>query len=271
MIKKHKNKNHYFVTKSGGWVRDFSRGFPLDVNDYGRRDYGLFLGNELSVTSMNLPKLGGEKSDHRKAVIVSDGPDLAKNLKLLDGVDTMVVGVNGALNHWTPGVKMDFYVTNNPSVEVMGFISRASYFPPCVLSMRSFPDFAKKYLSRGGDVRTYSSAPFHDFDPKVSQNIVLDDYRNPVCAAVSLCRHAGVSDIMLLCTQDYYADEKPGTIRVDDGTFMYPQQVLANEYVDAMGYWFLREPYSENRLFEFGGGQRLENFKKVVSLDEFLS
>jgi hypothetical protein len=263
MIKKHNNKNNYFITKSGNLVRDFSFGVPIDVNNYAKDEYSLFLENELALLSYNLPKINSEKYNFKNAVIVSDGPDLKQNLELLRNINAIIIGVNGSLNHWDSSIKMDFYLINNPTSVSMGFSSKASYFPPCIASTRTFPEFVKRHKLKKGNVYLYCPSPFSEYNSNLHSCVAMDDYRNPVCGALSLCNFWGVENILLFSCQDYYKEERPVTLKTEDGNFIYPQQVVANEFVDAMGYWFKNKKYSECKLGEFGGGQVLSNFDKI--------
>ena len=67
--------------------------------------------------------------------------------------------------------------------------------------------------------------------------MVLDDYRNPVCAAISYCVKRGVKKLALFCCDESFEDERPSAQRMGNGLHQYPQQVKSQKIIDKQLYW----------------------------------
>lgn len=246
-IKKFK-KNEY-VLEEGIWVRNpFCEARPVDINSLTRGDQQMLLRNE----SENLRKPHLQMDDAldlhmENVVIVSDGYGWAERqlfLASLPSRSVKVIGVNGSLARWSmvgdaAPVKrtMTFYVVNNPYPECMAYLPRSHrYYPNIVASTRTNPKFLSEYRSQPYLYRPTPDADYSGFAAG-DVNAVLDDYRNPVCAAVSLAAKRGAKRILLLCCDESFEDERPGAERMPNGLFQYPQQIKCQRVVDRQAYW----------------------------------
>jgi hypothetical protein len=245
-IKKYK-RNRYILSE-GVWVRDsYVESEPIDINDLAKNDISLLLRNEIS----NLKKKSINADDFstgsiEKAIICSDGFGWAEKQKILAGIpnkDAKIIAVNGALSKWTmvgslSGHKriISFYVVNNPYEECLYYLpKRHKYYPPLVASTRTNPEFIDKYQERPifysptRDIR-YSGMPKEGC-------LVLDDYRNSICAAISYCIKMGVKKISLFCCDESFSEDRPGAEKMKNGLFQYPQQIKSQKIIDSQLYW----------------------------------
>jgi len=245
-IKKHK-RNEYVLAQDV-WVRNpYCASEPLDINDLSKDDMSLFLRNEtanLKKKSMNIDDLGGSVMDN--VIICSDGYGWKEKHKILADIPNKkakIVGINGSLSKWdlVGGLSdkkrvMFAYLVNNPYKECSSYLpTRHRYYPPLIASTRTNPDFIDRYLERptfyapAKDIK-YSGIPRDGC-------MVLDDYRNPLCAAINYCLKMGAKKIVLFCCDEAFADNRPGSELMKNGLYQYPQQIKSQRIVDAQFHW----------------------------------
>lgn len=250
LFKSHKSKNKYLHSKLGNvFVRDFrpTNVAALDINDkFAKHDYNVFLNNELENKRKKHPIIDSEKFVHEKIVIVSDGCDSDKKQDFLATLpkDVTIIAVNGVLAKWKlvgnlhPDKlkkSINYYVVNNPYEEcLLNLPKKHSYFPRCIASIRTNYEFINNY--RGITYfyepvsNTYysGSSRFSDYQ--------IDDYRNPICAAIGLSYRFGVKKLLLYCCDDVFKQHKAGSEEVN-GYYVYPQQIIGQSIIDANLYW----------------------------------
>src|SRR5581483_8321656 len=161
-IIKKTNSNEYLLISNNLWIRNFTKSnFPIDINNLiNKEDYPLFLENELRNTKRNIIKIDSERFIIKNCVIVSDGYKFKEKMPLLKEIskNATIVGVNGSLAQWDSSIRMDYYVVNNPYKECLYYLP-SRYFPPCIASSRTNPDFIFKYQNRRGRVYKYEPTP----------------------------------------------------------------------------------------------------------------
>jgi hypothetical protein len=244
-IKKKKN-NQYLRSPEGIWVRDFTQKAPkLDINNLTTAaDTQLFLKNELanvhSINAVLEPRL-----EWPNVVIVSDGYEFDKVQEALAELPykkVKIIGVNGSLAKWkmvgeSAKVKraMSFYVANNPYRECARYLPKNHrYFPDCVVSTRTNPKFTQGYE---GNLFFYTPTPDETYSPTIRAEVTMDDYRNPLCAAIYLAHFVKAKKILLFCCDDSFKDERPAAVRLENGLWTYPQQIMSQNLVDTMLHW----------------------------------
>jgi hypothetical protein len=247
-----KFKNNEYILQEGVWVRNLCReASPVDINSLGRKDMNLFLANEsanMKVSSLQLDDLN--PVDVRNLVILSDGYGWKeKQLVLGDLPNTMVktIGVNGSLAKWEMvGDKaeiqrtMTFYLVNNPYPECTGYLPRRHrYYPNLIASTKTNPKFLNEYKSQPFLYKSTQDLNYSGIGP--DQNCMsLDDYRNPVCAAISFAWRKGVKKMVLLCCDEAFQDERPGAVKMKNGLYQYPQQIMCQKIIDGQLHWLRR-------------------------------
>jgi len=247
IIKKHKNKNQYAIV-DGVYVRDFTAygPIPVDLNRlYSAADHQLFIENESENISYKMPGIDNEEMNHPHVVIVSDGYNFDKHQHLLGKLpkNVAIIAVNGALRQWKlVGEKaevkrsINYYVVNNPYQECLRFLPDTHrYYPKCVASTRTNPSFLRayqglKYLYSPTENEVYSGI-------KVRPAYRIDDYRNPICAALGLAYRFKAYKILLFCCDDSFADQRPTAVGLSNGLWCYPQQMASMKIIDANCHW----------------------------------
>lgn len=245
-----KQKNNQYTLAGGVWVRNpFCDSRALDINSLGRGDINLFLSNEernARISHMQMDDVQGVSME--SVVIASDGFAWSERqlaLARLPNSEVKVLGVNGSLASWrmvgesAPAKRtMTFYVVNNPYPECMSFLPRKHrYYPNIVASTRTNPKFLEEYR---GQPYMYRPTPDVDYTGPWDSCATMDDYRNPVCAAISLAVRGGARRILLLCCDGAFEDERPGAVRMGNGLFQYPRQVMCQRVVDGHLLWLKR-------------------------------
>jgi len=117
IIKHHLNKNDYCLSKSGHWLRDFTKPIakPIDINDMSPlEDTKLILENELKNSLRRYSIM--EPTFYEKAIIIGDGYGFEESVKAIEELppDVVVIGVNKAFARWKSPRNLNYYVVNNP-------------------------------------------------------------------------------------------------------------------------------------------------------------
>ena len=251
IINKHTNKNHYLRTDDGLWVRDFTKPYTkaIDINKLTKSpvDCHMLLSNELRNIQRGAISIDVEILDHPNIVIVSDGLNFAERHKILAKLprDVVIMGVNGALAKWQLMLKdcpteskriMSCYIVNNPYVECMHYLPKKhAYYPQCIASLRTHPAFLDGYR---GNIALYSPAPSEYYaGPRTAPQYFVDDYRNPLCAAIGLAYRFHVKKLLLLCCDNSFPTGRPGSTSLKNGLQCYPQQCVSQRVIDGNLHW----------------------------------
>ncbi len=243
IIKNHINRNDYCLSKSGHWVRDFTKRMvkPHDINDISTLDdIKLMIENEFKneiKKYQSLENSGG--MSHDKIVIIGDGYGFENSMKLIEELpsDVVIIGVNGAFAKWmSEKRRLNYYVINNPYQECLYFYPQiVKSWPKCIASIRANPGFLEFYK---GLLYTYYPTNGENYSGITNDhNLFIDDYRNPVCAAIVLAYKFGVKKLLLVSTLEMYDAERPGSEFAKKGLWIYPQQRMAHSLIDANLYW----------------------------------
>lgn len=242
-IKKTSDRAKYVLSGDAGWVRDFTGTSGVILSDtYDTDSLRIAVANESVNRTYNLPMIDRESITSPHVVVVSDGTDLQAVLPLVNVLSkqkTLIIGVNNSLSaqEFFPR----YYLSNHPGEESLSLIPRQRVLPNLIASCRTNSSFVRKYRQRGGVAFVYVPTPSHRFSSNLfKSNFTIDDYRNPICAAINFAYRWGAMRFTLFAPHDYYSESKAGTQKIRDGVNIYPQQTTAHNYVDGCLYW-LRE------------------------------
>ena len=256
------------MTPQGHWCRDFTRKVtPQDINTFiGEEDLRRFANNELAIKGMNVANIDREFVRAANMVIVSDGYKFEERKSLLKKLpkNTVVIGTNRSLVKWHPEVRMDYFVVNNPYEECMSYFPIGNYIPKCIVSSRTFPDFVRRYRAMRGVVFKYVATKNKRYGGISDAVYYVDDYRNPICAAIGLAYRWGVRKLMLLCCDDVFEGERPSAVKIHNGLYMYPQHETAHGFIEASLYWFKRQEFNVVQVVNASHG--LE-YQEVPTID----
>lgn len=264
-IKKTQDGNQYLLTKQGMWVRNFCKNTVpyVDINKtIATDDHFVFLKNEVQNSLKKSTWVDSERFHVSKVVIVSDGYDFKRKHKLLADLpkDVAIMGVNGSLAKWELNNRaISYYVVNNPYQECVRYLPRGTKIPPkCLASARTSHEFMDNY--RGAKLKYYPVNELSYSTLGIKEvTWQIDDYRNPICAAIGLAYRFGAEKLMLFCCDDAFIDERPGAVQLENKLWIYPQQEIAHGLIDANLYWFKTQPYKEVSIGDCSSGPRYEN------------
>lgn len=279
IIKKHRNRNDYLLTPNGLWVRDFTKNvLPRDINNLTKReDYQLLVSNETAIRTLNIPEIGSENETWKKCIIVSDGHNFDENKIILNQLpeDVCVIGVNRSLVKWktTDGLlkrKMNFFVVNNPYEECMRYMPAHGYRPKCIISSRTYTKFVKKY---NGVMYKYIPVSDQIFSGESAKYYQIDDYRNPICAAIGLAYKFKVQKLVLFGCDDVFDHERPAAQQLPNGLWMYPQHFISHHLIDGSLYWLRhQEDYDvEARDCSYGPIYNNASYIKMSDIKDFFN
>lgn len=280
-IKKHSSGNEY-VRAGDVWVRNFTSGAmqPVQLTRmFGPDDYSLILRNE--EANKNRPRVSDEAIVVKNLVIVSDGYDFEKRHRLISKLpkETGVLAVNKAYLKWrlmdasvpAPERKpINAFVVNNPYSECLSYLppGDAKYFPTCLASTRTNLDFIKKYK---GQVYTYAPTPEERFGVERKETYHIDDYRNPICAAVGLAYRFRAEKVLLLCCDDSFKDRRESSVELENGLHTYPHHLKSRDIIDANLYWLTHQEDKEVKVADYSSGAKYVNAVYISSEEEALS
>jgi hypothetical protein len=245
-IKKYK-KNEYVMT-DGVWIRNLcNNAEPIDINNLSKKELNLFLENEtanLKTPGMRLDEL--ERTSLDNLIIFSDGYEWKEKQKILGSISNQkvkTIGVNGSLAKWEMvGEKaeikrtMTFYLANNPYADCVSYLPKKHrYYPNLIASTKTNHDFIRQYKSEPFFYKTTNDLNYSGIGGE--GHMTLDDYRNPICAALSFAWKKGVKKIVLFCCDDAFKDERPGSVLMKNGLFQYPQQIMCQNIIDKQIFW----------------------------------
>lgn len=267
-IKPHSTNNEY-IRAGDIWVRNLTKKVvPLSLNNmFDKKDYQNILSNISKNT--RYPNISDELLIFRKIVIVSDGFNFSKIHHVIKDFpeDVAIIVVNGALRHWElmssniePQKKraINGYVVNNPYQECLSYLPKSDekYYPTCLASSKTNHEFLKKYQ---GDVYLYEPTPVNDFGKKKKATYYIDDYRNPVCAAIGLAYQFGVRSLMLMCCDYSFEKKRDYAVQLDNKLWSYPQHLRCQEIIDANFYWLTHQEDTEIKIADFSSGSKYIN------------
>ncbi len=267
-IKKHQS-NEYFLS-GNYWIRNFTQHIkPYDINHITlRSDYKTLFQNELLMKRHNIPEIGTERFRFDECLIVSDGYNFDKYKHRLLNIDgnVCVIGVNRSLAKWKENDQllkrqMNFFVVNNPYAECMSQLPTHRYFPKCVVSNRTYPEFAKAYQ---GTLYRYVPVPEANFKTDEASYYQIDDYRNPICAAIGLSYRFGVKKLSLFCCDDSFAQERPTAIQLENKLWTYPQHKISHHLIAGNLYWLKK---SGVEVINYSSGMNYEGIETKSPMD----
>jgi hypothetical protein len=270
-IKKHTNKNHYLLTKNGFWVRDFTRhAYPVDINNItAKTEYRQLAHNEATIRAMNLASIDVEHVRATDIVIVSDGYKFEEKKHLLKTLPrkVMILGTNRTLAKWSPDLRMDYFIANNPYQECMACLPPASYVPKCIVSARTFPEFVWRYRQRRGTLYRYTPVRESKFSGLMDAVYYIDDYRNPICAAIGLAHRFGVRRLMLFCCDDAFEGERPAAEKLPNGLYQYPQHDISHSLIEGNLFWLQNQKYTPTQVVNHSSGPEYEHVVYIKDKD----
>lgn len=259
-IKNHRNKNQYLLTEDGVWVRNQCNTYVpyIDINPENRNDFDLLLKNEIDNFTLRKQRIDANEYRMRNVVVVSDGHDFKNKQKLLETLDEKItiLAVNKTLSKWDVNRRINYYIVNNPYDDCVKFLSSDNH-PPCISSVRTNINFTKKYR---GDLYFYTPVAGEFFSGRaVNVNYKIDDYRNPICAAINLAQRFQVRKLLLFCCDDSFKDQRAAAIQLDNGLWCYPQQIQAQRIIDANLYWMKSQEDVEIKIGNHSSGPKMNS------------
>lgn len=273
-IKSYADGNQYIRTPQGMWVRNFTnlkQKYKNINKTYNRQDFFTFLKNEVQNSMQRFSWIENENFLHETVVIVSDGYDFENKQKLLEKIpkNVTLIGVLGSLSKWNIKRSLDYYLVNNPYETCMKYFNRRMRaMPKCIASLKTDSNFLMNYR---GLVYKYLPVYEEEYKSKYIKEVSLqvDDYRNPICAAIHFSFLFGSSKVFLFCCDDSFSGERPAAEKLENGLYQYPQQKIAHDLIDAKMYWLNKIKYQEIDIFDHSSGSVYNN-ATYISEEQFL-
>jgi hypothetical protein len=269
-IKRNNNGNEYLLTEYGAWVRDFTKRIvPVDINTFtDKTDFSLIVENEIKNSSLDLSEMDADKIKINNAIIVSDGYDFDNKQNLLTDIpkDVVIIATNKSLVKWKINRKIDYFIVNNPYSDCMLMMPKHNYLPACVASTRTYHEFLRQYDLRNGVIYKYTSVQEQGFSPRNDKLICsIDDYRNPICAAIGLAWKLSVKKLLLFCCDSSFISERPSAEQLpNNNLWTYPQQKISHSLIEANLFWYQKQKV---KLGDHSSGPIYKNVPYVMEKD----
>jgi hypothetical protein len=271
------SKNEY-IWADGVWVRNFNKRHvtPIDLNNlYDLSDLPIITLNETANLSLNHANIAKETINFDKAVIISDGYQFDIKHKILEQLpkDVIILAVNRSLAKWEllPGKEnhrpINVYVNNNP-YECLHYLPKNKYYPTCITSYRTHHQFVKNYK---GNIRLYAPTISRGLGSIHHENYFIDDYRNPICAAIGLSFQFGIKQLMLFCCDESFKDKRDAAIQLHNGLWTYPQHITSQKIIDANLFWFNQRKEHKIKIGNHSNGIEYKNAEYINSVDDVIS
>ena len=279
-IRNHKNKNEY-INANNMWVRNFTKKkiLPVDINNTTQpKDQKPLLLNEFINTKEKRINISNRRVYHPHIIIASDGLGFEEKQHIISEIPTAaVLGVTRTLKKWKlmnadwPENKRRemYYVVNNPYIECMSYFPKHTYFPNCIASLKTYPDFLSKY---SGPVYHYTPTPEQNYHVNNTRQVeyTIDDYRNPICAAIGLAYQFGVRKLALFCCDDAFSDERPAAIKTEKETWIYPQHLISHSLIDTNLYWLKSQEEIDVEIVDHSSGPYYTNAVYIETVEELV-
>jgi hypothetical protein len=272
-VKKDKFTKNEYIAAEGVWVRNFTKECVTPINlspIINQSDYDLIINNESRNTSLQIANISDELIVLKNIIIISDGYKFKDRHKILAKMPLSVgiIAVNRVAAKWELGSGKDrrpinLYVVNNPYQECLTYLPD-KYFPSCVASSRTNHDFVKRYRGRKF---LYEPTPSRVFGVKRNASYHIDDYRNPICAAIGLAYHFKAQKVALMCCDDSFETEREGSVKLNNGLYTYPQHIRTQKIIDANLHWLTTQENFEVEVRDYSSGIEYQNASYIEEQD----
>lgn len=274
-IKNHKNGNQYIYVEKNIWVRNFTLPYarPIDINKlYKDDEIKFFIENDNKNIGSNIPKFEPRDLSQKNVIIVSDGFGFSNIENILEKINInkkFIILTNNSLKKWNnTKVLPDLFVENNPFQECLNNISN-KFYPNCLLSTRVYNKFIDYYKYK--NINFYNPTPLENYNPSVKNDDSkhLDDYRNPICAAINYCYYCNAKNIFLLYCSEAFEKERPSTILHNNELhYQYQQNKLSESIIDSMIFW-LKKKNNNLNIFHHGL-EKTFNFATYINKESLI-
>lgn len=233
-----KGNNEYLSLDNDGlmYVRNFcGSGFHYDIDEYYEEE-------ELELLNQNIFKnedqlnsnLRIDMFNHYSSAVLI-GSSKKSNKQFLQK-EILKIGINESLKEYCDS--MDIYLFNNP------YDSSLKFIPDNPIS---WPDGMFAYRSNNKFVSLYKGS-VHGFNIPIfkkssglfnieNNNMFLEDHRSSILSVFNLIYYLRIKNLELINTENYIKEERPGSVYIKKGIYMYPQQIIETSIISAGIYW----------------------------------
>lgn len=238
----------------------------IDIDEYFSPEQ-LFLFNKNSYQNKKIliSSLNTRKYQYYSLATILCSPrpinkDILKN--------SLVIGINESLKSHAEDINI--YMCNNPYINIsQSFPSKnIQKWPEGLFAYRTNPHFIKMYkgLINGYNVpKNINRTGLHNIN---NHNICLEDHRSIILSAFNLIYYLGIRNVVLVNLENYIKEERPGTVYIRKGVYMYPQQIIDTSIINAGAYWLDKyeiKVFTTNEVFDFASNVRYIEESKIIN------
>jgi len=235
-----KGNNEYLSLDNEGlvYIRNFcGDGFHYDVDEYYHDEELELLNRNIFKNERKLNSNLRIDSFNYQSQAMLIGSSKKSIRKHLERENFLKIGINDSLREYCS--ILDLYVFNNPYDSSLKFLPEKS--------VNSWPDGVFAYKSNSKFVSMYKGT-VHGFNIPFFQkssglfnaennNMFLEDHRSSILSAFNLVYYLRIKNLELVNTENYIREERPGTVYIKKGIYMYPQQIVETSIISAGIYW----------------------------------
>jgi len=263
------SRNEY-IQIGNYWIRNFAKANVVskDINDlYNDEEIKVLIDNEIKNAKLNAPNILDENFSFENVLIIGDGFGFDEHKDLLNNIreDFCVIAINNTMRFWQAIKLPDFFLVTNPFENIFSQTPEKA-FPKLIASRRA----NNKFVSFYRNIKYfYDPACDSKYQSPISKDAVqfIDEYRNPVCAALGCAYYFNAKNIFLAYCSDAYKEMRPGCDKISDGIFCYPQQILANKIINANIFW--NKLSNTNNMIYYTGIKNSFTFAKYLQNGDF--
>lgn len=270
-IKKVKSTKNEYVYSGDVWVRNFTKLNSTPIQETSlikQSDVDLILHNERSNHTLNLENIAERNFLFPIVIIVSDGYKFEEKIQFLKKttIPICIIAVNKALKKWPIAQEkpINFYLINNPYKEAVYFLP-TKYFPACIASTRTNFNFLSNYP---GVKYVYEPTPEKGFGYQKHEKYFIDDYRNPISAALNIAFRFGSKKVMLIGCDNSFPEKREGAVELLNGLKTFPQHIRNQEIIDAQLFWLMSVGV---KISDYSSGLEYKHAAYIKDEEEALS
>ena len=224
----------------------------IDIDEYfSPEQLSSFNKNSYQNKKLLISSLNTKKYQYNSSVVILCSPYIIDK-DILE--NPLVVGVNESLRSYAENI--DIYMCNNSHINInQSFPSNnVKKWPEGLFAYRTNPHFIKMYkgLVNGYNVpQNMNRTGLHNIN---NHSFCLEDHRSIILSAFNLIYYLGIRNVVLVNLENYIKEERPGTVYIRKGVYMYPQQIIDTSIINAGAYWLNKyeiKVFTTNEVFDF--------------------
>lgn len=267
IIKKHGNEYLSIDSEGSIYIRNFCTTLAhIDIDEYFSSDQLSIYNNNTHLNKKSLiSSINIKKYQYYYSAVIICSPKKT-NEDIFE--NNLCIGINESLKSYAE--KIDIYVCNNPSVNISQCFPNKNIdsWPEGLFAYRVNPSFIKMYKGNATGYNVPKNINRSGLYNINNHNICLEDHRSVILTIFDLMYYIGIRNIILVNFENYITEERPGTVYIKEGVYMYPQQIIDLSIINAGAYWLNKNDinvFTTNKIINFASNIKYIEDSKIIS------